>query len=214
VAAPPPPPTPPVTELEAHREAKALIDATWTVAARTGSVEPSVRDILQEAGLSTKAFYRHFHSKDDLMVVAYAEGTRVLTAFLEKKIGAHTDPVARIDAWIEAYARQASPPLARRTLPWSLGIGRLALLFPDDFNANQAAIVALLDREITSAVAAGVATTPDPAGDAWLIFGYTVDTVRRHLLSGLAPSRPTVLRLVSFAHRALQCEPAPGRAPR
>lgn len=207
---PPPPPAPQSTALDASREAKALVDATWAVATRTGTIEPSVREILQEAGLSTKAFYRHFQSKDDLMVVAYAEGTRHLTAYLERKIDAHTDPLRRIDAWIEGYTRQASPPAARRILPWSLGIGRLALDFPDDFDANQSAIVALLEREIARAVAAGVATTPDPDGDAWLIFGYTVDTVRRHLLKGIAPSQKTLLRLMSFAHRALGCE---GRRP-
>jgi AcrR family transcriptional regulator len=190
------------------QEVDALIAATWAVAARVGSIEPSVRDILIEAGLSTKAFYRHFRSKDDLLLETFREGTRILVEYLERRIAAHEEAVDRIGAWVHGYVRQAAPPAASRTLPWSLGIGRLALQFPDDFDRNQSAIVAPLQREIAAAVAEGSCHTPDPGGDAWLIFGYTVDTVRRHLLRDTTPDRATVDRLVGFALRALG-RPAP-----
>lgn len=193
----------PVSVGNADPEVQALIAATWAVAARVGNIEPSVRDILKEAGLSTKAFYRHFRSKDDLLLVTFDEGTRVLVEYLARRMGAHQDPMDRIGAWIEGYVRQAAPPAASRTLPWSLGIGRLALQFPEQFDRNQAAIVAPLEREIADAVAQGAAETPDPQGDAWLIFGYTVDSVRRHLLRDTVPDRATVERLVGFAFRAL-----------
>lgn len=195
---------------EAAKEVHALVVATWAVAARVGSIEPSVRDILEQAGLSTKAFYRHFRSKDELLRTAYDQGTQLLVDYLEHRMSGYEDPFDRIGEWIEGFIRQATPPAARRTLPWSLAMGRLAIRFPDDFDRNQAAIVTLLAREIRRAVTDGIGHSPDPERDAWLIFGYTVDTVRRHLIHDTAPDQTIVEALVDFACRALGRAPAAG----
>jgi AcrR family transcriptional regulator len=184
-------------------EVQRLIRATWTVATTVGTIEPSVRQILDEARLSTNAFYRHFRSKDDLLLVAYAEGMRALVEHLERRMAALDDPFERIRTWIEVFVRQASPPTARRALPWSVGMGRIAVDFPDDYERNQALAVSPLAREIDAAVQAGAAHSPDPLRDAWLVYGYTLDTVRRHLLHGTPPDHAVVDQLVSFAFRAL-----------
>ena len=110
-------------------------------------------------------------------MVTFDEGIRILVEYLERRMAAHDDPMERIAAWIEGALRQAAPPAASRTLPWSLGSGRLALRFPEQFRLNEAAIVAPLAREIANAEAAGAGHSPGASGDAWLIFGYTLDTV-------------------------------------
>lgn len=188
----------------AGEEVQQLITATWAVTARAGSIEPSVREILEQAGLSTKAFYRHFRSKDELLLVALGEGTRVLVDYLDRRMAATTDALSAIGAWIEGFVRQAvNPSAAQRTRPWSLGTGRLASAFPADFERNQGAIVALLVRQIERSIADGSGRSPDPARDARLIYGYTSDTVRVHLLRGTVPDAATTDHLVQFAHRAL-----------
>lgn len=192
---------------EGRQEVRALVEATWTVAARAGTIEPSVREILEEAGLSTKAFYHHFRSKDDLLLLAYDEGTQLMVEYLERRMSSAVDPFDRIAAWIEGFVRQASPPTASRVLPWSVGIGRMALHFPDDYDRNQWAIVAPLAREITDVVQRGIGHSSDPSRDALLVFGFAEHTVRRHLVQGREVDRGTVEQLVSFAFRAL------GRAP-
>lgn len=198
-------------------EVEQLIDATWAVAARTGSIEPSVREILQQAGLSTKAFYRHFRSKDDLLLVAMDRGTGLLVDYLEHRMGRRSEPSARLVAWIDGFVRQAiNPVAARRTLPWSLGVGRLAALFPDAFERSQERIVAPLEREIRAAVKAGLATSPDPTRDARLIFAYTIDTIRHHLILDTVPDPATVAHLGDFALRALgavRAESSPSASP-
>lgn len=82
-------------------------------------------------------------------------------------------------------------------------MGRIAVDFPDDYDRNQAAVVAPLAREIDAAVRDGSAVSPDPARDAWLVYGYTLDTVRRHLRHGTSLDRVTVDQLVAFTFRAL-----------
>jgi AcrR family transcriptional regulator len=191
------------TGADGSDEVQRLIRATLVVAAKTGNIEPSVRQILEEAGLSTNAFYRHFRSKDDLLLVTYAEGTRALVERLEERMSALDDPFERIRTWIEVFVRQASPPTARRALPWSVGMGRIAVDFPEDYERNQAAVVAPLAREIEAAAGGSPAISPDPVRDAWLVYGYTLDTVRRHLLQNTTPIPATVEQLVTFAFRAL-----------
>lgn len=186
-------------------EVRRLLDAALELMRQAGTTSrPRVADIVAAAGLSNDAFYRHFRSKDDLLLVTYAEGTRALVERLEQRMSAVDDPFERVRTWIEVFVRQASPPTARRALPWSVGMGRIAVDFPEDYERNQAAVVAPLAREIEAAVGGSSAVSPDPVRDAWLVYGYTLDTVRRHLLHGTAPDPATIDQLVTFAFRALR----------
>jgi hypothetical protein len=126
-------------------------------------------------------------------------------------MAAHADPLDAMAAWVDGFVRQALQPVAaRRTQPWSLGAGRLATAYPGRFERNQAALVAPLARAISTAVSAGTASSPDPRRDAWLIFGCTVDTLRRHLVANSSADVDTVASIVGFARRALARRPASG----
>ena len=187
-------------------EEEQLIAATWTVAARIGSFEPSVRDILQEAGISTKAFYRHFRSKDELLLVALEAGSVRLAEYIEGQMASAGDPLQRIATWIESFVRHSSSSAARRTLPLTLGVlgvGRLANVYPDHFDRSKAFIMASLQEAITDAVADGTAHSPDPAKDAWIIFGYTMDAIRQHRVHQTELSADNLHQLVAFTYRAL-----------
>ena len=188
----------------APAEVELLIAATWAVTARTGSFEPSVREILQEAGISTKAFYRHFPSKDELLLVALEAGSLELVAFLEGRMARFEQPLDRIGGWIEGFLQHvALREAAPRYIPSTLGVGRLATLHPDHFDRCQALLIAPLVREITDAVARGAAHSPSPAKDARIIYGYTMDAIRRHLVHRIEPSSTTIRELVDFTYRAL-----------
>ncbi len=200
----PAPPTPPAEVGDGDSDVDLLIEATWMVAAQSGNIEPSVRDILQYAGLSTKAFYRHFKSKDELLLVALDKGAAVLVDYLEHRMADKPDPMAKIASWIEGCMRQTvNPSAARRSLPWTLGFGRIAIAFPEEFDRNQSSIMAPLQREIERAVADGTGRSPDPSRDARLIFGYTMYTVRTHFINNSVPNAAAIFHLVDFAHRAL-----------
>jgi hypothetical protein len=64
-------------------------------------------------------------------------------------------------------------------------------------------VIAPLEREITEAVARGSARSPNPARDARIIFGYTMDAIRQHLIRRTAPDRNDLEQLVDFTYRAL-----------
>ena len=75
----------------------------------------SVAAVLERARLSTRAFYRHFDSKDQLVAAVFLELTRAEVLRLRTKISEATNPVEAVAAWID---------------------GRLDLAFDEDIKAD------------------------------------------------------------------------------
>ena len=77
---------------QAADEVSRIVDATYRVMAAEGSVEPRVRDILVEAGVSTQAFYRHFASKDELVMVVMEQVMHRLAIRIKAATESFDDP--------------------------------------------------------------------------------------------------------------------------
>src|SRR5262249_34021923 len=119
-------------------EVNQIIEATYRVISRTETLDPPLRGILREAGLSTPAFYRHFRSKDELLVGLLEQGWNILRAYLAHQMEKVDDPAARIEAWIRGMLAQAADPeAARRARPFAVNLYRLATLFPDEYRASR-----------------------------------------------------------------------------
>ncbi len=61
----------------------------------------SVAAVLEQAQLSTRAFHRHFESKDQLVAAVFAELTRGELLRLKRNMAAAATPVAAVAAWID-----------------------------------------------------------------------------------------------------------------
>jgi AcrR family transcriptional regulator len=181
-----------------------IVEAAYQVIERSGTVDPRVRDILSEAGLSTQAFYRHFPSKDDLLLVLLDDGRRRLADYLEHRMDKVTRPAERVRAWIEGVLAQAvDPAAAARTRPFLSNLGRLTEQHPDQQQASVDTIVALLTGAIQDAVDVGEASTPDSAADALAIYHLATAAMTSHVLARTTPSPQENQSIVSFAFRAL-----------
>src|SRR3954447_14220094 len=82
-------------------ERRALIDAGLTVLRRRGSDGCTVADVLAEAGLSTRAFYRHFASKDELVLAIYERDAQPTHVRLRDRLDAAASPRAALEVWID-----------------------------------------------------------------------------------------------------------------
>lgn len=74
-----------------------------------------VAAVLERAGLSTRAFYRHFASKDELIAAVFLETARVEKRRLRRRMGRATTEIEAVAAWID---------------------GRLDLAFDDSIGAD------------------------------------------------------------------------------
>jgi len=126
-------------------EVRRLIDAAFAVMRATGDIDPQVRDIVKTAGLSNQAFYRHFASKDALLLAVLADGQRQLVDYLNARVGSTTDPEAQVRSWIEGVLAQARNPVAAdATRPFAINGARLADRYPDDLAATRAELLTTL----------------------------------------------------------------------
>ncbi|MEX1008059.1 MAG: helix-turn-helix domain-containing protein [Acidimicrobiia bacterium] len=185
-------------------DAERIVEATYRVIERTGTIDPRVRDILDEAGLSSPAFYRHFASKDELMLVIFDDGLRRQAEYLAHRMEAAPNARARVRAWIEGVVAQAvDPEAASRTRPFVANIGRLADQFPAEKARAEAVLLQQLEDALAAAAAAGELELRDPHRDARAVYDITYAYMEQRILTRTTPSRADIDHLVAFCERAL-----------
>ena len=187
---------------EYEREMARIVDATFELIRRTGTIDPSMREILAETGLSTQAFYRYFNSKDELMLGLLDEGRRRLLGTLERRMQRADSPSAEIRAWIEGVLAQASTATAAaRTRPWIANEPKLTELFPAE---QRASVDLLVDLLITPATSLGkVSGEEDVRRNATSVYRLVFATLQAHLADGTRPAPKEVDELIAFCLRGL-----------
>ncbi len=118
----------------AEQEVHALLEAALSVLRKGGIDALTVAEVLAEAGLSTRAFYRHFAGKDELVLALFGRESERATAKRRAAIDAATTSRARFDAWIDdVLALAYEPRRAARTHVLEAEGARLANEFPREF---------------------------------------------------------------------------------
>jgi AcrR family transcriptional regulator len=188
-------------QTEYSQEMQRIMEATYEFIEQTGSLEPSLRDILGHSGLSTQGFYRYFRSKDELMLVLLDDGRRRLVEYLTHRMQAATSPQAKVRAWIEGVLAQASNPrAAARTRPFLANEDRLSELFPEEQRESVDLLVALL-AEALSDLRPGALPTGEVHQDAETIYTLVFGILHSHLILRTRPSSATIEHAVRFSLR-------------
>ena len=86
---------------EALAERSKLMDAALKVMRLNGFQGASVQDILDEAALSTRAFYRQFRSKDDLLLAMFRTASARDVEAVVKRVANGGTPLEKLRAWID-----------------------------------------------------------------------------------------------------------------
>ncbi len=184
-------------------EMRRIVEATFALIERTGSLDPSMREILAETGLSTQAFYRYFSSKDELMLALLDDGRRRLFETLQKRMARTDEPSKQVRAWIEGVlAQAANTAAAARTRPWTLSEQRLTELFPEEQRASVELLVGLLHQPV-SLLRPGMKDDADERTVAMMVYELTFAVLRRHLVAGTKPASFESEALVGFCLRGV-----------
>ena len=77
-----------------------IIDAAYSCLSEPHTGPIPVAAILQRAGVSTRAFYRHFQSKDELFLALLRQESDTLAERLDRIVDETGDPVGQLKAWI------------------------------------------------------------------------------------------------------------------
>jgi AcrR family transcriptional regulator len=179
-------------EADYTAEVRRLLDAGLEVIRRCGtSSRPRVADIVEEAGLSNDAFYRHFPSKDALVAAILDDGAERLHSYLAHQMEKESTPEGQVRRWVEGVLSQADPEIAATTLAvlWNGGgsgdgvAGR---------NPASAPLATLLHEPFAALGSA------DPQLDASLAAHATLGRLADHLADGAPPTAADVDAIAGF----------------
>jgi AcrR family transcriptional regulator len=91
----------PAREEKYRVEREHIVRTAYELIQRDGSKETSVHDVLRASGLSTRAFYRHFRSKDELVLEMYRVDCERVNSTVAAAVASAPDPLAALEAWID-----------------------------------------------------------------------------------------------------------------
>ncbi|WP_375485248.1 TetR/AcrR family transcriptional regulator [uncultured Mycobacterium sp.] len=148
-------------------ERQHIIDAAYRCLDRNSGSSASITDILDEAGLSTRAFYRNFSTKHDLLLEMFRRDREAVLAQLREVVARAKTPVEALRLWMTHMFEIISDPRRRKRMATfyseemrrTPGYSRELELF---ITAEEAALAAILHR----GRAEGTFTACTPAADA------------------------------------------------
>ena len=185
-------------------EVERLVEAAYTVMSEQDTVDPTVSDILEEAGLSTAAFYRHFESKEALLLGAIESGAGRVVTYLAHHMDKVPDPSEKISAWIRAmFGQLRTTKLLAENRPFLLAYPRLSSAFPEETDRLSRALRAPLLEAMNEAVDYDKDTTRDAETECFLTYQQVYSLMIYHAAVRQTPTAVMIERIVDHCHRAL-----------
>ena len=162
-----------------------LVSATRDVMSEHGTVDPTIGQVLEVAGLSTNAFYRHFPTKDDLLLELVMQAGANTRSFLSHRMASEDTPRDRVIAWIEGMFDLLRTGSSLRTnRPFLFAHPRLIARFPTEISANIDQLVEPLAAAIDDLRPAGRQQSLDDAHLLYhQVFGILLDRAAMDRLS-------------------------------
>ena len=195
-----------------EEEVRRLIAASFDLIRESGALEPRVSAIVRRARLSNQAFYRHFRSKDELLLAVLDEGVAILESYLRHRMAGATTATGRVRAWMEGMLEQVlDAEAAAATRPFALSRARLAELFPSEVEASEQRLRALLRDALQEAGAELPRAVPDR--DAETLYDLAMGWMQRRLAQPGPAMRADAEALTDFALHGVRRSSLPGEAP-
>jgi AcrR family transcriptional regulator len=145
----------------------------------------SIAAVLERAQLSTRAFYRHFESKDQLVAAVFLEMARVEMRRVKRKMFKAANPVDAVAAWIDGRLDLAFDESIRSDLR-QLSLEAQSQMFasPELIQPAYAQMLEPLSKQLRCGLEIGVFHGIDPLTDARSIQGVVWATTEQHWTAG------------------------------
>ena len=190
----------------------ALVDVGTEIVRDEGVAAVNVAKVLARSALSTRAFYRHFDSKDDLVAAVFLRMARTETRRLKRKMAAASNPVEAVVAWIDGRLDLAFNDRIRSDLRrLSLEAQTQMFAAPQLIGAAYREILEPLAHQLQTGRDAGVFPDADPEGDALSIHGAIWASVERQWATGDCDQHRVREQVVRFCMRGLGVTDFKGR---
>ncbi|MDT5014393.1 MAG: hypothetical protein QOD39_553 [Mycobacterium sp.] len=190
----------------------ALLKAAAEIVRDEGIAAINIAGVLNRAQLSTRAFYRHFDSKDALVSAVFLQMARTEMRRLKRKMAATSNPADAVVAWIDGRLDLAFNAQIRSDLrQMSLEAQTQMFAAPDLVSDAYAEILKPLVEQLEKGRAAGLFPDIDPAADALSIHGAIWASVERQWATSGCDQREVREQIVRFCMRGLGAAQPYGR---
>lgn len=184
------------------RERAHLVKAGTAVMRRNGFLSASITEILEEADISTRAFYRHFRSKDDLLIAVFREQADRTRARLVERVEQAATPLDKLITWIDEVLDMGYDP-RRGRISRLFASHPVRAVFVDAGHEATARLYEPLEAVLAQGLVSGDFPRCDPQADAgsihaltWRLFTdamfdratLTRDDARDHVLRYVIPA--------------------------
>lgn len=186
----------------------AILSAASKIIREDGVRALSIAEVLSRSQLSTRAFYRHFESKDQLVSAVFLEMARVETMRLRQRMAVGPDPIRAVAAWTDGRLDLAFNDEIRSDLrQMSLEAQSQMFVAPELVGPAYREILRPLTEQLERGRDLGVFTDIDPDNEALSIHGVVWANVERHWATGRCEPSDIRERVQRFCLRGLGVAP-------
>jgi AcrR family transcriptional regulator len=183
---------------------RAILEAASESLREQGVQGLSIAAVLQRAELSTRAFYRHFESKDELVSAVFLEMARTEKRRLRRRMAAAGGPVEAVAAWIDGRLDLAFSESIKSDLRhMSLEAQSQSFASPELIQPAYAEMLEPLIDQIQRGLEQGAFRDVDPMSGAQSIQGVVWASTERQWSAGDCERAEVRQRTVRFCLRGL-----------
>lgn len=155
---------------DARAERARLMDAALKVMRVNGFQAASVQGILDEAGLSTRAFYRQFRSKDDLLLAMFRTASARDVEAVTERVGRAGSPLDGVLAWVDEMLAIAFDRRRLSRMVMFNQVARQMAGFDDEVAYMRAALSGPVRAALQAGAEDGSFPRAEPGEDASTLF--------------------------------------------
>lgn len=187
-----------------------ILDTAYRLLDRSGGAGLEVTQILAETGLGTRAFYRHFKTRDELMLVMLRRDRDHVLERLRNVVVEASDPVDALRRWVDVmFSLLTEPRRKRRVLSFHSEEMQRTRGYLTELGRFSAAEQAILAQIISEGKAKGCFPAADPGPDARSVRAVIEAAMIEHTDHPTgAPTNETAMQTLGFVLRALGHDPA------
>src|SRR5579862_1236829 len=162
---------------EPDAERSRILAAVMEVLERSGGQEATVAEILECSGLSTRAFYRHFETKEDVIRALYRRDADAFGDHLRRRVG-DASPEPGLEIWLHevlglAYDRRR----AERSSALGSPMVQRVVVGSDEGRLGREVIVRPLRTLLEAGLASGDFPAAQPETDVLMIAGMVFEVI-------------------------------------
>ena len=171
---------------------KEIVDAAQRLLHTHGDDGFTIQQLVDEAGVALQTFYRHFGSKDELLLSLLDRSVAEFCAELRRATSDVDDPIERLRRFVTRplqLLRGGNNTDARAITHEHF---RLYQLYPAEVARATNGFTELVLESLEDARARGLATSSDPRRDAWMVQELVMTTFHHYSFTDLGPDTDAV----------------------